>query len=65
MDFPSVGFIRRRAVIFDLDTVSRLFHLLTPEPLHHPTGSRFILARRHMLSDRGRQRPHVGASATA
>ena len=37
MDFPPVGFIRRRAVIFDLDTVSRLFHLLTPEPLHHPT----------------------------
>ena len=41
MDFPPVGFIRRRAVILDLDTVSRLFHLLTPEPLHHPTGSRF------------------------
>ena len=40
MDFPSVGFIRRRAVIFDLDTVSRLFHWLTPELLHNPTGSR-------------------------
>ena len=50
MDFPPVGFIRRRPAIFDLDTVSRLFlaHWLTPEPLHHPTGSPPFLARRHI-----------------
>ena len=57
MDFPPEGFIRRRPAIFDLDTVSRLFlvHWLTPAPLHHPMGSRFVL-RDGMLSDLARDR---------
>jgi hypothetical protein len=58
----SYGFSTRRfhsaaSAIFDLDTVSRLFlvHWLTPAPLHHPMGSRFVL-RDGMLSDLARDR---------
>lgn len=42
MDFPPVGFVRRRPALLDLDTVSRLFlvHWITPEPLPRiPRGS--------------------------
>jgi hypothetical protein len=45
MDFPPIGFTRRRPATFDLDTVRRLFlvHWLIPEPLHHPMSSRSVL----------------------
>src|SRR6476620_1304047 len=35
MDFPPVGFVRRRPALSDLDTVGRLLldHWITPEPL--------------------------------
>jgi hypothetical protein len=42
MDFPPVGFVRRRPALSDLDTVSRLLldHWITPEPLpRSPRGS--------------------------